>query len=123
MAKVLVVDDDPDIVEAISAVLAGKGHEVQGAHNREEGLQAARDGKPDLLVLDVMMDQPDDGMVMAQELKRDGFASPILMLTNISNITGLEYGKDDEIVPVDIFLQKPVDPAVLVEKVDELLSK
>jgi DNA-binding response OmpR family regulator len=69
-----------------------------------------------------MMDQPDDGMVMAQELRRQGFDRPILMLTSIAKVTGMDFEKDDEILPVDEFQQKPIDPATLQAKVDELLQ-
>jgi len=78
---------------------------------------------PDLLILDVMMDRPDDGVAMAQELRRSGFSAPILMLTNLSHVTGMDFGKDEDVVPVDEFLAKPLDPSTLVSKVDELLKK
>lgn len=123
MAKVLIVDDDPDIIEAGKLVLENAGHEVGSAVNRASGMQAIRDFQPDLLILDVMMDQPDDGIAMAQELRKGGFSAPILMLTSIGKVTGLDYGKDDSLVPVDDFQEKPIDPATLVAKVDELLSK
>jgi DNA-binding response OmpR family regulator len=60
---------------------------------------------------------------MAQELRRGGYKPPILMLTSISKVTGLEYGKDKEMVPVDAFLEKPVSAATLAAKVAELLAK
>ncbi|MCP4638959.1 MAG: response regulator transcription factor [bacterium] len=123
MAKILVVDDDPDIREACTLVLEAKGHEVQSAGSREEGMKAIAAGQPDLMILDVMMEQPDDGMAMAQELRRQGFAKPILMLTSISKVTGLSYGEDESVVPVDEFVEKPIAPDALVAKVAELLKK
>ncbi|MFP4141558.1 MAG: response regulator transcription factor [Planctomycetota bacterium] len=123
MAKILIVDDDPDVVAAAKVFLEKGGHEVASAGSRPEGMSAIQDASPDLLILDVMMDQPDDGMVMAQELRRDGFKKPILMLTSIAKVTGMDFEKDDEILPVDEFQQKPIDPATLLAKVDELLKK
>lgn len=123
MAKILIVDDDPDVVDASRLLLESKGHQVSGAFSRDEGLQAIKNGKPDLLILDVMMDQPDDGLVMAQELRRGGFTAPILMLTSIGKVTGMQYGKDEELVPVDDFVEKPVEPAVLINKIDALLKQ
>jgi DNA-binding response OmpR family regulator len=123
MAKILIVDDDPDVVEVATMLLKGEGHEVLSAGSREEGLKQVNEAKPDLLVLDIMLDQPDDGVFMAQELRRAGFDKPILMFSGISKITGMDFDKDDEIVPVDAFQEKPVDPAVFVAKVKELLGK
>jgi DNA-binding response OmpR family regulator len=123
MARIVIVDDDPDIVEAVTLFLQKEGHEVSGAFNREEGLTLIKSVDPDLVILDVMMESPDDGIVMAQDLRRDGLDKPILMLTSVSRVTGMSYGRDNELVPVDEFLEKPVDPAVLVQAVAKLLNK
>ena len=123
MAKVLVVDDDPDMVEACRLILEGDGYEVSSALNREDGMKMVDTFAPDLLVLDVMMAQPDDGIAMAQELRRKGFTKPIVMLTSIGKVTGMDYGQQDSIVPVDAFLEKPTDAATLRDKVKELLAK
>ena len=123
MAKVLVVDDDPDVVEACRLFLESKGHSVLCAYSRAEGMKAIKETPPELLVLDVMMEQPDDGLAMAQELRRTGYKAPILMLTSISKVTGMEYGKDKDLVPVDAFVEKPVSAATLAAKVAELLAK
>ena len=122
MAKILVIDDDRDMTEACQLVLEQAGHEVQVAYSAEEGMAKVESFQPNLLVLDVMMIQPDDGIAMAQELRRVGFKAPILMLTSIGKVTGMKYDKDKVMVPVDDFVDKPVPPAVLVEKVARLLS-
>jgi len=123
MAKILIVDDDPGIVEALSLVLEAKGHEVLSANNRVDRMKAAEESDPELLILDVMMDQPDDGIVTAQDLRRGKFTKPIIMLTSLSKVAGMSFGKDDDLVPVDEYLDKPVDPNTLIAKVDELLKK
>lgn len=123
MARILIVDDDPDIVEATQLILQAKHHEVAAAGDRESGMKAVKEFNPDLLILDVMMTQPDDGLAMAQELRLQGFKAPILMLTSISRASGMEYGQDDEMVPVDDFQEKPVEPSVLVQKVEQLLKR
>jgi CheY-like chemotaxis protein len=79
--------------------------------------------QPDLLILDVMMEQPDDGFAMAQDLRRLGKKFPILMLTSVASASGLAFDKDAEMVPVDDFQAKPVEPATLVRKVAELLKR
>ena len=122
MAKILIVDDDADIVEAIQLVLEKEGYETALAYNRPEGMQQVEAGTPDLIILDVMMDEPDDGIAMAQDLRRQQFDKPILMLTSVAKVTGMKFGRDDEMVPVDEFVEKPIDPATLVTKVKELLK-
>jgi DNA-binding response OmpR family regulator len=122
MAKILVVDDDPDLTDACQLVLEQAGHEVQVAHSSVEGMSAVTSFAPDLLILDVMMAEPDDGIAMAQRLRRGGFDAPILLLTSISKVTGMEYGRDDVLVPVDDFIEKPVSPATLVDRVGALLA-
>ncbi len=123
MAKVLIVDDDPDIVEASQLFLEKEGHQVETANSRREGMLKVESFKPDLLILDVMMEQPDDGFVMAQDLRRQGKTFPILMLTSVASASGLAFDKDAEMVPVDDFQAKPVEPAILVKKVAELLKR
>ncbi|MBN1885116.1 MAG: response regulator [Candidatus Krumholzibacteriota bacterium] len=123
MARILVVDDDPDVVEATKMYLEKEGHDVATAFSRDEGMKHIAAEHPDLLVLDVMMDEPDDGIFMAQELRKSGFERPILMMSSIDKVTGMHYDKDDEVTPVDDFIEKPVAPATLVEKVKALLNR
>lgn len=123
MAKILIVDDDPDVVEASSLFLRKEGYEVDYAYDRATGMEKVKGYQPDLVILDVMMEMPDDGIAMAQDLRRAGFKAPILMLTSIGKATGLEFGKDSDMVPVDAFEEKPVGPEALVARVRELLEK
>ena len=122
MPKILIVDDDPDIVEAGKLVLEREGFEVVGAPNKREGLKMLEEGKPDLLILDVMMEEPDDGLRMARDIRKAGHTLPIIMLTSVNAAMGLNIDKDEEMVPVDEFQQKPVEPATLVAKVRKLLG-
>ena len=123
MARILVVDDDPDITFAISLFLKKEQHDVQVAASRAEGMKALETFAPDLMILDVMMEQPDDGIAMAQDLRRAGVTLPILMLTSVGKVTGMSYGRDDDLVPVDAFFEKPVRPEDLLKKITELLKK
>lgn len=123
MAKILVVDDDPDITFAVSLFLKKEGHDVRTAADRTQGMAALLEFEPDLMLLDVMMEQPDDGIAMAQELRRRGHTLPIVMLTSVGRATGMTFDRDDDLVPVDAFFEKPVAPKDLVTKVAELLKK
>lgn len=123
MAKILIVDDDHEFVGAVKTVLENSGHQVAAAYSRESGMEACQKEDPDLFIIDVMMEQPDDGFTMAQDLRRQGIDKPILMLTGISQVTGMEFDKDSDIVPVDAFVNKPVLPGELLKKVNELLKR
>ena len=123
MARIFIVDDDPDVVDVCTLILESEGHEITAAYNRDEGMQLLAQSTPDLLILDVMMEQPDDGIAMAQELRKQKFSAPILMLTSIAKATGFTFGRDDDIVPVDAFEEKPLEPRKLVSVVNTLLSK
>ena len=122
MARILIVDDDPDITFTTSLFLKKAQHEVQTASNRADGMQAIEEGNPDLIILDVMMEQADDGIAMAQELRRQGCETPILMLTSVGRVTGFKYDEDQELVPVNAFFDKPIQPDQLIAKVSELLA-
>lgn len=123
MARILIVDDDPDITFTTELFLKKAQHEVLSASNREDGMKAIEQFNPDLVILDVMMEQPDDGIAMAQELRRQGVTTPILMLTSVSRVTGFAYDQDQELVPVDAFHEKPIQPETLLATVEQLLVK
>ncbi len=124
--KILVVDDDPDLVETTCIILKTKNYDVVTAYGGIEGLEKAKTEKPDLIVLDVMM--PDkDGYAVCKELKADAALSriPVLLLTAVvSHIPTTRYtqqmGMETE---ADDFIDKPVEPQVLVERIEALLSR
>ncbi len=127
-AKILIIDDDPDIVEAMKVVLESKGYQVRVAKTGGEGLREVRRDKPELIILDVMMETGDKGFDVAREIKWDPNYKnvPILMLTAIKERTGLDFGKeagDEHWLPVDDYCDKPLHPDELVSKVEALLKK
>ncbi|MDH7605888.1 MAG: response regulator [Melioribacter sp.] len=122
MALIAIIDDDPDIIDASSLVLKSKGHSIISASNPDDGYKIVKELKPDLIILDVMMDEPDDGFYLAQKFRKEGINTPILMYTSVAKATGLEFEKN-EMVPVDDFVEKPISPDELIQKVDNLLKK
>ena len=122
MALIVVIDDDPDILDASSLVLKSKGYDVLTTTNPDDGYKLIKEKKPNLIILDVMMDEPDDGFFLAQKLRKEKVTTPILMYTSVSKAIGLDFGKN-EMVPVDDFVEKPISPEELVEKVTTLLQK
>jgi len=129
MAKktILIVDDDPDFVEATRVVLEGAGYAVQSASNGKEGLARLKKGGVDLLVLDVMMTDDTEGFHTAEEIRGNPATAkvPIVMLTGISQKTGFAFSPetDAEYLPVNVFLEKPVDPDVLLDEIAKALNQ
>lgn len=121
MTKITIIDDDPDILDASSLVLNAKGYEVNTASSPDEGFELVRKTNPDLIILDVMMNEPDDGFFLAQKFRREKITTPILMLSSVSKTVGMSFGIS-EIVPVDDFVEKPIAPSLLIEKVEQLLQ-
>ena len=129
--KILVIDDDPDLVEVIRLVLEASGYQVFGAINGAQGLQQVKEINPDLIILDVMMDYTTEGFQVSLALRSPDSTSefaayrdiPILMLTAIHSTTPLRFTPEDDYLPVDDFVEKPLEPADLVAKVEALLAK
>ncbi|MEW5894909.1 MAG: response regulator [Candidatus Omnitrophota bacterium] len=123
MAKILMVDDDVDFLEAGARILESRGHTVLSASNCQDGERKIKAESPDLVFLDIMMQQPDDGIVLAQKLYKEGLKVPIVMLSGVGTVTGYVYDKDDETLPCKEFLQKPIDPETLIQTVEKILSE
>ena len=127
-AKILVVDDDLDFTKANKVVLESEQYTVVTAADRTEGMEKIRIDKPDLVMLDVMMSTWQDGFEMSRELKKDPQCKdiPILILTAVKGRTGIGFKStagDPVWLPVDGFLDKPVEPQILLGEVQKLLSK
>lgn len=121
--KILIVDDDPDLVEAVSMLLEAEGFAPIPAYGGGEGLEAARSQTPDLIVLDIMM--PDmDGYQVAQKLSEDDALCdiPVIMLTAVTEYVGdTSYSHSEgKTLVADDFFEKPVDPQALVDRILEL---
>lgn len=120
MALIAIIDDDPDILDASSLVLKSRGYEVITATNPKDGYEAVKTKHPDLIILDVMMDEPDDGFFLAQRFRKENISTPILMYTSVSKAIGMDYAASS-LVPVDEFVEKPISPEELILKVEKLL--
>jgi len=123
--KILLVDDDPDLISAFSAILNNRGYNVFTAVNKKDGLLALEKNTPDIAILDVMMEEEHDGFDLAREMKQFHPDIPIIMLTGISEITGVNFraaATDPDWLPADEYLDKPVQADELVDCIEELLS-
>ena len=119
--KIIIIDDDIDLVEAMRITLESADFEVIDAQDGIKGLEKIRAENPDLIILDVMMGAQDEGFFVAYEIRKDPSIAdiPIIMLTAVGQETGFKFNKekDEEFLPVNEFLEKPVDPDNLVELV------
>ncbi len=125
MARILVVDDDPDFVATTRIVLEKQGHVISSAASGDEALQCIAEDIPDLVILDVIMSTVLDGLRVSQELERDADyrSIPVLMVTSIAGTIHAELFPTDEYVRVNGFLSKPVSPGRLAKEVERLLKK
>ena len=121
MTRIAIIDDDADILDASSLILTSNGYEVITADNPDDGYTIVKEKTPDLIILDVMMNEPDDGFFLAQRFRKENIRIPIIMYTSVSKATGLDFGIS-EIVPVDDFVEKPISPEELISKVKRLLQ-
>jgi CheY-like chemotaxis protein len=131
--KILIVDDDRDLVDSLSQVLKSQGYAVAAAYSGADGLRALPAERPDLVVLDVMMETDTAGFEAADRIRSPRPSSryrefkdvPIIILTAIDQVTNSRFSLDpgDSFLPgVNAFLTKPVDLDVLLEKVRALVS-
>lgn len=124
--KILIIDDDIDLVEAMRMTLEGAGFDVIDAQDGEKGWQKIEEENPDLVILDVMMGSQDEGFHVAYKIKNTDTTSdlPIIMLSAVVQETGFSFDKekDEDFLPVSEFIEKPVNPDVLIEKVKNHLG-
>jgi CheY-like chemotaxis protein len=127
--KILIVDDDPDFIEIGKLSLEGKGYRVLSASTGKEGWEMVEKEAPDLVILDLMMENLDAGLALSGKIKGHPRYQdiPVLMLTSISRETGMDFtprtAEDLKKLRVDDFHSKPIKPRVLLEKVETLLRR
>ncbi len=126
--KILAIDDDPDILDALTMILESRDYQVVTARNGLEGLAKLQTGKPNLIILDLLMPKMD-GFAMYKKLQEPKWSEyqeiPILVLTSVREEAGrrryeLETGQE---LKVDRYVEKPFLPDTLLERVDQLIQK
>jgi CheY-like chemotaxis protein len=128
--RILLVDDDADQRLSVRLPLEAAGYAVFEAPGYDQGLAAVKEVKPDLIVLDVMMDTTTAGFQFALTLHspdadsdyREFSKMPIIMLTAIHSTTPLRFSPDEDYLPVQTFLEKPVDTKVLLTTIHRHLG-
>jgi CheY-like chemotaxis protein len=117
---ILVIDDDPDILDSIKAILTANGFDVVTAMSGKEGIEAVSKSKPDLILCDMMMERIDAGTKVAQELKKDNPNLPIYLLSSIGTATATNIEIDK--LGFNGVFQKPVNPDNLVATIKKVLN-
>ncbi len=125
--RLLIIDDDPDFVEGIKSILEKAEYQVDVAYNPRDGFQALKTGKYDMLLLDIMMGRGAEGVMLARKISKDPVLReiPVLIITGIrEQIAFLFPGQPvhPRFLPVDELIEKPVEPKLLLEKVETLLK-
>jgi CheY-like chemotaxis protein len=121
--SILLVDDDGVFVEAVSAVLESR-YVIRIASNGSEAMDRITEQKPDLIILDVMMDYISEGFDVARKLRSDEQTKsiPIIMLTGVDQMYNYRMEVDESWVPCDRYMEKPVAPEKLLAEVASLIG-
>ena len=125
--KIVIIDDDPEICDAMSHILSQNGYQVSTALDTRKGHQLFVDTRPDLLILDIMMETMDEGLNFATEVKKNAgvFGVPILIVSArppVENGYGRALDEDLDWIHADIFMEKPVEPEELIHNVKLLIK-
>ena len=125
---ILIVDDDPELVETVKTLLESVGYKTSYAYQVEKGIELAKKGKPDLILLDIMfVDQPGpDGITASIQLHKDPEVKsiPVIILSGIKQVVDFpyEYSPDPTWMPVKAFIEKPVRPDVLLAEIEKVIG-
>ena len=125
MAKILVVDDDPDFVEVTRIILESNGYDVISASDGDEAIEKMKSDTPDLVLLDIMMSQPLDGVEVSRKMLEDSTLRrvPIIVVSSITDSPHLAEFPTDEYLPMDDWITKPAQPEDLLAKVKKYLER
>ena len=119
--RILCVDDNPDILSYLKVVLEGEGYEFVGAASAEEGLRAYKESPPDLIILDLMMEEVDAGTRFVKDLRLLGGDVPIFMLSSVGD--SLSMTTDHTALGLAGIFQKPIDRAIFLNVLKAALSE
>jgi CheY-like chemotaxis protein len=124
--KILIVDDDRDFAQSIEAILTAEDYVVLKAHNGQEGLELAKQERPDLMILDVMMAHDTEGFEVSRKIPKTPELKnmAVIMVTGIMSVKNLafKFEPDETWLPVDSVLEKPVAPERLLKEIKKRLT-
>jgi len=122
MPRILVIDDEPDIVDFLTTLFEDNGFETLCAHNGQMGLDLASEHRPELITLDITM-PGKSGVVVFKELRSDPDLCriPVFIITGVHEFRQMLYSRS--LLPPEGYMEKPIDPDVLLQKVKEILNR
>ncbi len=122
--NILIIDDDDDLVEALTTILETKSYTVARASNGKEGMENLKKQIPDLIVLDIMMESMDEGINVARDIRKNEQWKhiPVIGLSAINNELPCNIDSDSEMFPVNSFLQKPVTPGTFIKEIEKFIN-
>jgi CheY-like chemotaxis protein len=121
---VLLVDDDADFVEMNRVLLEENGYDVRVAYNGRQCLEEVAARRPDLVILDMVMEKASDGFDVSRALRNSEYTKtiPLVMITSVNDTIPFRIEPDSTWLPVDTLIEKPVDPALLLSIVNRILG-
>ncbi|MEJ2108410.1 MAG: response regulator [Acidobacteriota bacterium] len=130
MAKILIIDDDLDIIDSLKMVLESNGHQVAVKTDTDNLIEGIRQASPDLIILDIIFpEDPNAGFAAARSLHKNEEVNqiPVLLLSAVNQQSNMSFGFSEtdiseDFMPVQGFIEKPVEPSTLLAKVKELLG-
>jgi len=124
--KILIVDDDPDYLMQMEMQVKRMGFEVTLAESEKEGLKVLQDTKPDLAIVDLMMENADSGFILSKQIKNMYPEIPVILATAVTSETGLVFGVDEnedrKWIKADRYLEKGIRPEQLKAEINKLLN-
>ena len=124
--KILIIDDDPDFVQAVVTLLEASDYEVATANNGQDGLSKAKEVSPDLITLDLMMANDSEGFDVSKKLNEDESLKniPIIMISGVKKFDtcAYDYETGEKTVPAKAFLEKPVEPEKLLSTIKQYIG-
>jgi len=127
--KILLVDDDVDLLEQSKVQIENKGYSVVTAESSSEGWEKFKSEKPDAAVIDLMMEEHDSGFVLSYKIKKDSYGKsiPVIVVTSAAYITGYKFdvstGEEREWIKCDEILNKPVVIDELVQRLESYFAE
>jgi CheY-like chemotaxis protein len=123
---ILLVDDDPDVIDQLKLMMKAEGYDVVAAAGQQEAEEALMSHKPDLAIVDVLMEEHDSGFILCHEIKKLYPGTPVILLTSVKSHTGMSLeattSEQQSWVKADRMMDKPARPEQLKNEVRRLLA-
>ena len=123
---IAIVDDDPDILESLKIVLEANDYVVVTAESGEDGLRVYKEHHPDLLIVDLMMENADSGFILSRKIKNMYPETPVILATAVTSETGMVFGLEEDEerrwIKADRYLEKGIRPEQLKAEINSLLN-